>query len=269
MRSLRQLSEQIDRLNAAIGRGVAWGVLAMIAIGAYNAVARYVGRSIGVNLSSNAFIELQWYLFSLVFLLGAPWVLDDPGMSIKPWPNGALTHPAMTLLGEMIAAHGIAAADVARIAVRTNARVKATLIHDHPADAMQARFSMPFCLAALLVAGDAGLAAFTDEGVARADISAMMGRIDYGAFDTPGADFTNVTTLMTLSLADGATHEGRRDYARGSNRAPMSWDDITEKFSSCLSVVDWPEDKQAAAIEAVAGLESLDDIGALIAALTA
>lgn len=77
MPSLRRLSERIDRLNAAIGRAVAWGVLAMVALGAYNAVARYVGRSVGVNLSSNAFIELQWYLFSLVFLLGAAWVLQQ------------------------------------------------------------------------------------------------------------------------------------------------------------------------------------------------
>lgn len=201
--------------------------------------------------------------------LGAPWVFDAPGMSIKPWPNGALTHPAMTLLSELIAAHGIAAADVAHITVRTNARIKATLIHDRPADAMQARFSMPFCLAALLVAGGAGLAEFTDEIVARADIRAMMERIDYRAFDEQGADFTNVTTLMTLGLADGATHEGRCDYARGSNRAPMSWDDIGEKFTACLAAVDWPEDKAAAAIEAVAELESLDGMAALVAPLTA
>jgi 2-methylcitrate dehydratase PrpD len=201
--------------------------------------------------------------------LGAPWVFDDPGMSIKPWPNGALTHPAMTLLSELIAAHGIAAGDVAGITVRTNARIKATLIHNRPSDTMQARFSMPFCLAALLVAGNAGLAEFTDETVARADIRAMMARIDYGAFDSPGADFSNVTTLMTLSLTDGTTHEARADYARGSNRAPMSWNDITEKFNGCLAAVDWPEKKAAAAIEAVAKLESLDDLSALIAPLTA
>ncbi len=201
--------------------------------------------------------------------LGAPWVFDDPGMSIKPWPNGALTHPALTLLSDMIAAHGIAAGDVAGLKVRTNARIKATLIHDRPTDAMQARFSMPFCLAALLVAGDAGLAQFTDACVARTDICAMMERIDYGAFDEAGPDFTNLTTLITLGLADGAMHEGRADYARGSNRAPMSWDDIIEKFTSCLAVVDWPEDKAAAAIEAVARLESLDDVSTLVAPLTA
>ena len=71
-RSLRQsIVSGIDRLNDWIGRAVAWLVLAMVLLGAFNAVARYAGRWAGFNLSSNAYLELQWYLFSLVFLLGA------------------------------------------------------------------------------------------------------------------------------------------------------------------------------------------------------
>ena len=49
----------------------------MVVVGAYNAVTRYLGRYIGVNLSSNLYIEVQWYLFSLVFLLGAAYVLKQ------------------------------------------------------------------------------------------------------------------------------------------------------------------------------------------------
>jgi TRAP-type mannitol/chloroaromatic compound transport system permease small subunit len=61
----------IDRLSGRVGSAVAWLVLVMVLLGAFNAVARYSGRWIGFNLSSNAYLELQWYLFSLVFLLGA------------------------------------------------------------------------------------------------------------------------------------------------------------------------------------------------------
>jgi TRAP-type mannitol/chloroaromatic compound transport system permease small subunit len=49
----------------------------MIIIGAANAVFRYLGRFIGVNLSSNVYLELQWYLFSVVFLLGAAFALRE------------------------------------------------------------------------------------------------------------------------------------------------------------------------------------------------
>jgi len=43
----------------------------MVLVGSFNAVARYSGKFIGLNLSSNAYIELQWQLFSMIFLLGA------------------------------------------------------------------------------------------------------------------------------------------------------------------------------------------------------
>lgn len=67
----------VDRASARLGRVVSWLVFAMVLLGAYNAAARYLGRFIGVNLSSNLYLELQWYLFSLVFLLGGAYALRE------------------------------------------------------------------------------------------------------------------------------------------------------------------------------------------------
>jgi len=77
--STRGFVRVVDGLTERVGRAVSWLVMAMVLIGAYNAVARHLGRSIGVNLSSNAYLEAQWYLFSLVFLLGAAYTFkhDD------------------------------------------------------------------------------------------------------------------------------------------------------------------------------------------------
>jgi TRAP-type mannitol/chloroaromatic compound transport system permease small subunit len=69
------VAKTIDRVTDWIGRVVSWLVLFMVVIGAYNAVARYLGRFLGVNLSSNLYLELQWYLFSILFLLGAAYAL--------------------------------------------------------------------------------------------------------------------------------------------------------------------------------------------------
>lgn len=66
-----RMARTIDGLNERMGRLAGWLTLAMVLIGAYNAVVRYLGRFFETNLSSNVYIELQWYLFSLVFLLGA------------------------------------------------------------------------------------------------------------------------------------------------------------------------------------------------------
>ena len=75
MSALLRLARAVDGLNRAVGRLAAWLTLAMVLMGAYNAVARYFDRAAGGGLSSNALVEGQWYLFSLVFLLGAPHAL--------------------------------------------------------------------------------------------------------------------------------------------------------------------------------------------------
>lgn len=75
MQRLLRFAHRIDLLSDRIGAAVSWLVLLMILIGAFNAVVRYVGRFTGWQLSSNAYLELQWYLFSLVFLLGAAYAL--------------------------------------------------------------------------------------------------------------------------------------------------------------------------------------------------
>ena len=70
MSSLLSLSRLIDRLSERIGHAFYWLVLAAVLISAANAVVRKA-----FNVSSNAFLEIQWYLFSVIFLFGAGYVL--------------------------------------------------------------------------------------------------------------------------------------------------------------------------------------------------
>lgn len=73
---LLRFSRGIDRVNDTIYAAIRWLTLAMIVVGALNAVARYLTRYTGVALSSNAWFDLQWYMFSLIFLLGAAYGLN-------------------------------------------------------------------------------------------------------------------------------------------------------------------------------------------------
>lgn len=78
MRALAtRFADAVDRLNGYIGSLSRWLIILMVGIGAYNAVARWATRQLGVGLSSNALNELQWYLFSVVFLLGAAYCLKE------------------------------------------------------------------------------------------------------------------------------------------------------------------------------------------------
>ena len=70
-----RIARGIDRFAERTGRIIYWLTLAMVLIGSYNAIARYTERYTGLGLSSNTWLELQWYLFSLVFLLGAAYGL--------------------------------------------------------------------------------------------------------------------------------------------------------------------------------------------------
>ena len=74
-----RIAAAIDRFNGWLGTVVAWLTLAMVLCGAYNAIARKLDQYSALSLSSNAFIEAQWYMFSIVFLLGAAWTLREDG----------------------------------------------------------------------------------------------------------------------------------------------------------------------------------------------
>jgi TRAP-type mannitol/chloroaromatic compound transport system permease small subunit len=70
LKALLAISRAIDVLNTTIGRYVSWLIVVAVVISASNAIIRKV-----FDLSSNAFLEAQWVLFGVVFLLCAPWTL--------------------------------------------------------------------------------------------------------------------------------------------------------------------------------------------------
>ena len=193
--------------------------------------------------------------------LGDPWAIVDPGMWIKPFPNGALTHPAMTGLIALKDEHGMRGKDIVSISVRTNRRVLETLIHHDPKTIGEARFSMEFALALIAVEGCAGLAEFAEATLARPDIRAAMERVRFSAYDAAEPDFTNMTTLLDVALADGTRLHKRCDWAQGSTQSPMSFEAACGKFRQCTAFAGFPQEAAEAVIEIVADLESLHDAG--------
>lgn len=70
MKALLQFSRLIDAISEAVGRAAIWLVMIVVLISAGNAISRFA-----FNLSSNAMLEIQWYLFSAIFLFCAAYVL--------------------------------------------------------------------------------------------------------------------------------------------------------------------------------------------------
>ena len=72
MQAFVALSRRIDRFSGAIGQAVAWLIVVAVFVSAGNAVVRKL-----FDVSSNAWLHAQWWLFAAVFLLAAPWTLRD------------------------------------------------------------------------------------------------------------------------------------------------------------------------------------------------
>jgi 2-methylcitrate dehydratase PrpD len=201
--------------------------------------------------------------------LGHPWTLVSPGVSIKPFPSGSLTHPGMTLLQKMIRDNHIRADQVERLRVGASAQMLNTLIHHHPRTGLEAKFSMEFCMAILLVTGgQASLGEFQDDVVQRPDVQQMIRRVDfYDSPDATAAGLDKMRTLIEVHLKDGRTLTGQADFGKGSPQDPASFDDVADKFDGCARYAGVPADRRRRIVAMVQELEQVKDIGTLTALL--
>lgn len=197
-----------------------------------------------------------WDPPSIEGLLGNPWSFAHPGVSIKPHPSGSLTHPGMGLMSELIEAHDIKAEDVERVDVWTNRHMPNALIHHRPSNELQAKFSMEFCMAVLLLDRRAGLAEFTNECVLRQDVQDMIRRVDFKEHpDAEATGYNLMTTMIRVELMNGTVIEGRADFGKGSPQKPMTDDELVAKFTECLA---WNGLSEAVAKEAAESILHID-----------
>jgi 2-methylcitrate dehydratase PrpD len=209
-----------------------------------------------------------WDDGSIRGILGTPWTFVNPGVSIKPHPSGSLTHPGMTKMLELIKVSGIRADQVERVKVGTNHNMPNALIHHRPRNELQAKFSMEFCMAILLLDGRANLPEFTDDVVLRADVQAMIEKVDFGVHpEAEAAGYDKMTTIIEIQMKDGRVIKGSADFGKGSPANPMTYEEVAEKFHGCCAFAKWPKDKADCIVEVVRNLEQLKDVRELTALL--
>jgi 2-methylcitrate dehydratase PrpD len=200
--------------------------------------------------------------------LGTPWTFAEPGISIKPHPSGSLTHPGMTEMLRLIRTHKIRADQVRRVRVGTNSNMPNALIHHRPHDELQAKFSMEYCMAILLIDGKAGLGEFTDARVLRADVQDYLQKIDFVVDqEAEAAGYHKMTTIIDIELTDGTKISGRADFGKGSPADPMSYQEVAEKFRGCADYARFPAGDAKDIVAMVADLENLPSIARLMAPL--
>jgi 2-methylcitrate dehydratase PrpD len=170
--------------------------------------------------------------------LGSPYFMKQPGISIKPYPSGSLSHPAQDLILDLVKGHDVKAENIERIEVGTNSNVPNALIYPMPKTALEGKFSIPFCMAIAVLERKAGIAQFQDRKVRRKKVVELMKRVTlYIDEELERLGYDQVRSRVRLKLKDGRVLEGRYDVARGHPAKPMSWAELTEKFHDCAGLV--------------------------------
>ena len=197
--------------------------------------------------------------------LGDPWTFAFPGVSIKPHPSGSLTHPGMAVLMELIMRHDLKPERVKRVAVGTNHNMPNALIHHRPKNELQAKFSMEFCMAILLIERKGGLEQFTDDVVNRPDVQAMIKKVNFGVHpEAEAAGFDKMTTIIEVELDDGSVVKGQADFGKGSPANPMTDEELAEKFRQCAAWGGLDRDQTKTVLDLVWRIEELKDVGELM-----
>ena len=201
--------------------------------------------------------------------LGKPWTFADPGVSIKPFPSGSLTHPAMGEMLRLARENNVQAANVDKVDMGGNSAMMAALIHHRPENSLQAKFSMEFCMAILLLDRKAGLTEFTDPVVRRPDVQQLLLRVNfYVDPEAEKAGLNKMTSIIKIHMKDGKTIAGRAEFAKGHPANPMSYEDEADKFRGCAEFAKWPSAKAESVIQIVRTLEKATDVSKISAALT-
>jgi len=165
---------------------------------------------------------------------------------------------------DLVRKNDIKPGQVKQVLVGTNHNMPNALIHHEPKNELQAKFSMEFCMAILLLERKAGLEQFTDEVVNRADVQSLIRKIDFRVHpEAEAAGFDKMTTLVEITLDDGREIKGRADFGKGSPADPMSDAELAEKFHGCAAWAKLDRAKADAVLGMLWEIETVADVNEL------
>ena len=108
---------------------------------------------------------------------GKVWTIVDPGVSIKPYPCGVLTHPTIDLMLKLVTENDVKPDEIEAVKVYAGTNILNPIRYPIAANHLQAKFSLPAALAMIALARKAGKREFSDEFVAAGPMQAMQKRI--------------------------------------------------------------------------------------------
>ena len=208
--------------------------------------------------------------------LGRRWSLVQPGTTQKKYPCALETYRAVDGLLELQARHGIAAADIAGISAVLPPGTLGPLRYPRPRDEMQAKFSMPYALAAAALDGTLSNSSFTPAAIARPEAARLMtcvqlsedvanrpedpsGRNSSASF----GGFVDVAVTTAAGIVSTRVH-----HPAGSPQRPLSAADRTAKFLDCAAFGGRDADVASDVLPQLSRLSEVPDVHDILNRLT-
>lgn len=196
---------------------------------------------------------------------GKVWTIVEPGVSIKPYPCGVLTHPTIDLMLKLVTENDVKPEDIESVKVFAGSNILNPIRYPVAVNHLQAKFSLPAALAMIALARKAGKREFSDEFVASPAMQAMQKCITTELDpEIEKMGFDKMRSRIAIRLKSGRKVEGwANERYRGGPENPLSDADLEAKTRSCCEgVLD--SAKQAKLIDAAWSVTLLQDSGQLM-----
>lgn len=172
----------------------------------------------------------------IVGKLGRPYSLMSPGASVKMYPCGSLAQPSMDKLLEIVSRENLKSEDVCEIRLRAGANILEPLRYTQPTDELQAKFSLQFGLASILLRRRAGLREYSVEFLNNPRTQEAMKKVRTildPEVTIMGTD--RIRSIIEIKLKDGRVLSELAEIARGTPERPLTRTELYEKFRDCTS----------------------------------
>lgn len=196
---------------------------------------------------------------------GTTWSLIEPGISIKPYPSGILTHQSMDLARRLVIEHDIGPDQVESVEFYAGDNILKPIRYPIARTGLQAKFSMAALIALILTYRRADAEHFEDPAITDPGFMQLQHRIKVHTDQAMNAQgFDLIRSRMAITLKDGRQIEGWADTRyRGGPQLPLSDDEVEEKFTICVGD-KLPDDARARLTAMIWGIELVEDTRRLL-----
>jgi 2-methylcitrate dehydratase PrpD len=199
---------------------------------------------------------------------GAPFDIVEPGIAIKQYPCCGSTHPALDVMLDLVRRHDLQPGEVARIESWTHARRLEHTDRPDPQSALEAKFSVQYCLARALTDRAIRIENFEGEAFRDPAVRAVLPRVHAAAYTTAQFPADNhLGAEVKVTSVDGKVVFGKIDQALGRTSAnPLPAERLREKFDNCVARA-LPRSHATRLADMIQRLDGLADMRALGALL--